>query len=396
MCGLLGAVVGNLTNVKFPAFIRDGLITNSVRGMDSCGIAVVDNKGDVNFQKLPVTGSMFIQDKRAAALIDSVNSARTIVMTHNRAATVGKVNFNNSHPFYFNDADVTGTMTRELIGCHNGTLQIAGQNPFDTDSEWALDRIMEEGKDAFKKFRGAFAFTWWDSNSPDTLNIALNSQRDVHIARLEQGGLLYASEAGMLHWLAERNSLSVKGDILQLQPLHHYRFSTKEPGKFLKEAIPEAPAVYTPHNNANGYNYSTRTYSTATHMQAVEQLLEKAAQSEEAKPKGKGAVAPATSDQIQTAKEMSMFGVKGKFLPLMYNTAENRTEGVFSATLTSGGKILEWDAVINGYGGGATLPDDMAWPVSVVGMADDGNEPTLFCSKPTLTLLAADNKAATH
>lgn len=385
MCGLLGAVVGNLTNVKFPAFIRDGLVANSLRGMDSCGIAVIDNKGDVDFQKLPVTGSMFIQDKRVKDLIDSVNAARTIAMTHNRAATVGKVNFNNAHPFYFNDADASGRITRELIGCHNGTLTVPGTNPYDTDSEWALERIMEDGRDAFRKFRGAFAFSWWDSNHPDELNIALNSQRDVHIARLEQGGMLYASEAGMLHWLAERNSLTIKGDILQLQPLHHYRFSTKEPSKFLKEAIPEPPVTYTPQSN-----YTTRAYTS--HFSDVEKLLERAAASPESKPEAKGKT---TQAQIQTAKEMSMFGVKGMFLPIMYNVEQDRYEGVFSAALTEGGKIIEWDAVIMGYGAGPTLPENASWPVNVVGMVDDGTETTLFCSKPVLSLVD-ERRTAVH
>ena len=384
MCGLAGAVVGNVTNIKFPSFIKDSFVAGSLRGMDSSGIAVIDSKEDVDFHKLPINGSIFIQDKRSKDIIDSVNKARTIAMTHTRAATVGKVNYSNAHPFYFNEVNSQGDIVREFIGCHNGTLTISGKNDFDTDSEWALDKIMNEGDEAFKSIRGAYCFTWWDSETGDELNIARNNDRDLYIAKLDNGGLVYASEAGMLAWLAERNGLKLKDHILQLVPGYRYVFNVKSPTEFKKVKLPEPTSIISPINNRTPYEYKTN-------VQLLEDIIEKVKREEvKALPAPANKSASVTPDEVQTARDYQLLGARGKFMSIAYDKNKDRCEGIFITKLTPSSEELEWDAVIPHYGGANSLPDTIAWDVNVIGAQDDGtsDKPMLICSKPVITLVA--------
>ena len=185
MCGLHGVVVSNLVNAKYEAFLADAFVTNQVRGIDSSGIATVTKDG-VSLYKNTVGGSVFVQEKRTKDILKEANTSNAITMCHVRAATIGKVLHDNAHPFWI-ELD-----QREIVGCHNGTLTVDREenNPYGTDSEWAIGEILESGKQAFTKFKGAFAFTWWDSADPATLNIACNHQRDVHVVFLKNGGML--------------------------------------------------------------------------------------------------------------------------------------------------------------------------------------------------------------
>ncbi|UFK09559.1 putative glutamine amidotransferase [Xanthomonas phage DES1] len=392
MCGLAGAVVSHVTNIKLSNFIRESFVAGSLRGMDSSGIAVINDSTEVSFYKQPINGSTFIQDRRASSLIDSVNKARTIAMTHTRAATVGSVNYNNAHPFQATAEDDEGYIVREIIGCHNGTLTGITNNAFGTDSEWAINKILAEKKEAFKSFSGAYAFTWWDSDDEEHLNMATNGQRDIYIAKLTNGGLLYASEAGMLHWLAERSGLGIEGNVLQLMPHMHYKFNVKNPCNYTKEELPKAAVTYT--STYSGY-YTQRK----SHFEAAQEVFEEAAASKVVSVPKKdlvplvNSVPSANESQVAAAKEMDLFGVKGKFIPFKYNADEDQYEGIFSCCLTAGGDETDWSAVIVGYGKAMTLSKDIVWPVSIHGLDDDGTNILLYCSKPALQLVNQSSRA---
>lgn len=377
--------MSSITNIKMSSYVKDALVAGSLRGMDSSGIAVITEDSDISYYKQPINGTTFIQDRRAASIIESVNKPRTIAMTHTRHATVGKVSYNNAHPFHATVEDNEGYTVRELIGCHNGTITGIVGNQFGTDSEWAINRILAEGKEAFKHFAGAYAFSWWDSDDEEHLNLATNGQRDVYIGKLTNGGLLYASEAGMLNWLAERNSLNIEGAILQLQPHKLYRFNVKNPCRYEKEELPKAVEKPVVHYSSN-YNPNYRPYET--HFDKVKKIFDAAPsvavpEKKELTPLVNSTPA-ATAQEIHDAKEMDLFGVKGVFDPIYYDVENDEYQGLFKCVLTAGGQETEWDAVIAGYGGGATLPDSIKWPVSIHGLRDDGTNLTLCCSKPAL------------
>ena len=238
MCGIHGFISGNKKDLNADDFMRSGFVAGSLRGMDSSGVAsIMVQRKTFAFQKLPVAGSTFIQDKYADTLIRRANDTGIITLGHTRSATVGKVGYSEAHPFWMEQD------TRELIGVHNGTLtnwrSDASAKDYDVDSEWALNKIFDEGKDAFAKFSGAYCFAWWDSNDHETVNFALNSERPMNVVFTENGNMAFASEAGMLYWLLERHKVAMKGKILTLAAGNWYKFKVNDVENFTKEELPK-------------------------------------------------------------------------------------------------------------------------------------------------------------
>ena len=372
MCGLHGVIVANLVNAKYEAFLADAFVTNQVRGIDSSGIATVTKDG-VSLYKNTVGGSAFVQEKRTKDVLKEANTSHAITMCHVRAATIGKVTHDNAHPFW---TELDG---REIVGCHNGTLTVDREenNPYGTDSEWAIGEILESGKQAFTKFKGAFAFTWWDSADPDTLNIACNHQRDVHVVFLKNGGMLYASEAGMLYWLAERNNLSMEGPVRKLAPMQWYKFPVKNPSGFTKEDIPDA--VYAPQ--------VLRTTYTATSHTHFDKLATVFGVEEPGNNKPDPLV---TTDERKLAVAMGVIGREGSFIPMSVDEKRNCVEGLVTFKDNTGVEH-DCEAVIRGYGK-ITLPLTAEWNVRVIGLKNYGTTDELvICSKPTV-VLASEKK----
>lgn len=267
MCGIFGLMTGSKYITKADDVISDSFVAGSLRGMDSSGIAAIDmKKGEYEWQKLPVNGSFFITDKAAKAVMRQSVSSNTLTLAHTRAATHGKISINNAHPFIIEGAG-TNVANRELVGIHNGSLtgwaSKKGASNYEVDSEWAFKQIFDRGEDAFSDIQGAYAFVWWDSEDKETLNIALNDLRPMHIAFLKEGGMAFASEAGMLAWILERNHVERDGNILVLSSNFHYKFDVDDPKKFTKKEIKKAVT----------YRSSTYYGTHKTTVQEVEELF---------------------------------------------------------------------------------------------------------------------------
>lgn len=204
-------------------FIQSGFVAGALRGMDSSGIFQLDNKLQPYIHKLPIMGPIFIEDKVSRQFInDTANSP--ITLCHVRAATEGKVSLNNAHPFMVERDDGTS-----LIGVHNGTLSNwrykAGKEAsnFSVDSEWALAHIADEGADSFEDFDGAYSFVWWDEKQPTRVMFARNKDRPMMFLRTKnKKSVLFASEAGMLSWLAKRHEVDVEDRVYFSEPGHMY------------------------------------------------------------------------------------------------------------------------------------------------------------------------------
>lgn len=267
MCGITGFIT---TKAEHNAddFIKDSFMAGSVRGTDSAGILYVDTKkGEYELHKLPVNGTMFTTDNVAARLARKVSSPNSLAICHTRAATQGSVSINTAHPFEC----YTDDEAYFLVGVHNGTLQNwkskKGANAYEVDSEWALNHILREGDKAFEDFTGAYTFVWWEGDNPDSLFIARNKERPMHVCFLENGGMAYASEAGMLYWLLERRGIKMDGPIIALEVGQKYEFPLGNPKEFTKTELPEAK--YVTYTNPS---YSTRTPYRST-FDKVKELL---------------------------------------------------------------------------------------------------------------------------
>lgn len=384
MCGLHGILVGTKREINADDFVSDGFVAGSLRGSDSSGIASIDTvKGASTYHKLPLQGSDFITNKYALKLVKLAPDIKRLTMCHTRAATSGGIDYDTAHPFFIQDND-----GREIIGCHNGTLTgWAGKENakyYSVDSEWALNHIFDKGIEAFKDFNGAYCFTWWDSAAKDTLNIALNGERPLHIVKLDDGGFAYASEPGMLYWLLERRRIKMIGDIIPLEANKLYKIKVGE--DISEEDLPKPLTT----SYTTTYNYSRGGYhagNTATVVDKVEALVAKIMQATKEgttnvvtfPEPNTSKVTVVTKEEIKLAAELGYQGERVEFIPSYYD----------EETHTISGTVLSRGAEFEGLMRNVTSRDfgpDTKWGCVVLGAFDSTNEIFLVVSKPRVEL----------
>lgn len=207
MCGIVG-MAGNL-NTKHNQMFRDMLIFDTVRGIDSTGIAfrsLAINETVEVVKSVGLPDALFYTDKKG--LINAkltLTRVGKMILGHNRAATVGKIVDDTAHPFTF------GTIT----GVHNGTLwsydKLVNAEKHETDSQALIETISEKGIDeAWKSFRGAAAVVYWDEAN-NNINLIRNSERPLYIAvSKNKDCLFWASEAWMIRIAASRHGIDLE------------------------------------------------------------------------------------------------------------------------------------------------------------------------------------------
>lgn len=191
------------------------LMLDTIRGVDSTGIAYVDDDGGVSVVKAPIPAPEFIR----SGYYERFNRAnKRVIIGHNRAATKGKVNYKNAHPFEF----------EHIVGAHNGTLReySALKSDHEVDSEklfYALDKHGPE--EVIPQISGAWALTWFDSRN-HTINFLHNGERDFHYTFSEdEATIFWASEDWMLEVALSREGIkhktiqSIKHDIWYALPI---------------------------------------------------------------------------------------------------------------------------------------------------------------------------------
>lgn len=259
MCGIIAIINSNphaAEGNKRPApaplsqnnLFYDMMLASAVRGIDGTGIFQVDKSLRVWTEKYADPSAVALHKGGMNSMVrDTGNSSITV--GHVRAATQGSISDPNCHPFQaFRD---DGSY---IIGVHNGTLYgwDYPKNEFDVDSEWAFNKIAQEGVKAFDDFVGAFTFLWYDSREPGKLFIARNDERPFHLLRSKDGKSIYAaSEAGMLQWLAEKHKVSTEDKIFSLDTHTIVSIDTLQDALVVEE---EAEFIETT------YNY--KSYST--------------------------------------------------------------------------------------------------------------------------------------
>lgn len=196
MCGIV-AVFGKVGLVEEKVFC-DLLQVDVIRGFDSTGIAAIRLDGSAKVLKDTVLPTELLMRPHVRKLFNKVNKG---YIGHNRAATKGKVNAVNAHPF------VAG----HIVGVHNGTLEaekgFENAYAFETDSEAVFDNIRHKGiEDTWKKLNGAASLVWWDAKLK-TFNFIRNMRRPLHFAyTTDKETVFVASEAWMLEGCVGRRA----------------------------------------------------------------------------------------------------------------------------------------------------------------------------------------------
>lgn len=369
MCGMTG-VLTTTRQIYADDFLSDSFVASMLRGVDSSGIVSIDLPSSTyNLHKLPVNGLFFKDDRVTKSIMMYATAANSLTMCHVRAATVGSVTLSNAHPF-----EITKENGDILLGTHNGTLTGWKSNStaklYNVDSEWALSRIAEDGVDAFKDISGAFAFVWWDGSDNGVLHMARNKERTLYVALLKDGGMAYASEAGMLYWLLERNNMKINGSILSLDPDKHYMFPVDKPEDFTKEDLPKKEISY-----SGSYQGMYSHNSSSTFLSTVDQVKKII---EEASGKTNVVSLNAHPSEQKLAQEYGWFGERAVFTQLEVND-EGDTVGIAETFST------EFDAIIRGDQTKKFDPED-EWLCTVVGVEEYGQDMVLILSEPYRTI----------
>lgn len=235
MCGIIAAINCSHYSRDSEDFLSNAILVGAVRGQDSTGLVQTDRKNKIYTHKLAISGSAFLNNNTTQAFIkDASRSPITII--HHRAATVGSVNANNAHPFICDMSSVNPATKKEhvLVGVHNGSLVNWKTKPkaaeFEVDSNWALAHIAQHGVEAFEDIEGPYCFMWVDNKTPNRLMVARNHGRPMHaVFSKDRKEVFFASEAGMLAWLCERNRITTEDNIMVLGTDTLYTFDTNGP-----------------------------------------------------------------------------------------------------------------------------------------------------------------------
>lgn len=213
ICGLVG-MAGNICSLDKKMF-REMLILDQVRGLDSTGIALINNVKDEK------TNRRFVVDKEvgppsnlwdwgSSPILDHrgiIPGWPKIIIGHNRAATTGKIVAENAHPFIMGD----------IVGAHNGSLRVwndlEGAKNYDVDSKAIFNDIDINGiEHTWKSFTGAAALVYWNDKE-ETLNFIRNDERPLVFAEGEKRNIMYwASESWMIQVAANRNGVKLHTD----------------------------------------------------------------------------------------------------------------------------------------------------------------------------------------
>jgi len=178
------------------------LYFDALRGMDSTGVFGVDKHANVQIHKEASQAGTFLKAKEISTFKGELIRRGVFAVGHNRAATRGKINDVNSHPFWIED---------KIVLVQNGTYKGDHSHHKDTEVDTeAVAHVIAETPDvaeALQKINAAYALVWFNTETK-TLYMIRNSERPLYLAWADQT-LLWCSDPGFLFLAAGRNNLKL-------------------------------------------------------------------------------------------------------------------------------------------------------------------------------------------
>ena len=211
MCGIVGVLGGGIVSADSKVFTQL-LQIDTLRGAHSTGVFLTDNVDSAIYKKA-VDGYTFTDLRTYGRVLDSTKCIPSLLLGHNRYATMGSINDENAHPFQ--DGDTT------LV--HNGSLKTGWENYLHdskrtfVDSEAICFNVEHEGmKKTVEKLNGAFTLISHDK-AEDTVTFVRNDERPMYFTHHKHRDVMYfASEAYMLDMVLTRNNIQYK-DVMPMR-----------------------------------------------------------------------------------------------------------------------------------------------------------------------------------
>ena len=202
MCGLV-AIINKLNNgftVQGKDNFTNMLYADAIRGMDSTGVFLVNNIGNVLWGKSKYNPVHLFVEKEWDNILDEAYKRGTFLVGHNRKATMGRITDNTAHPF----------IEKDIILVHNGTLTNHKEiGNTEVDSHAICKSIANKGHlETIKELQGAFALIWYDINKK-SLFVCRNDKRPLSFTETVDSYYL-SSEAGLSKWIIQRNQWGSK------------------------------------------------------------------------------------------------------------------------------------------------------------------------------------------
>lgn len=209
MCGIVGGIATGSKGLDSDSkIVRDLMTANTVRGFDGAGVFWANDKylETPYYLKTTEHGSTLC-DGCYIEWGNNVEGSRFFV-GHNRAATLGNLDVESTHPF----------VQSNLIGVHNGTIQ-SWRSKFpgvkaDMDSAALYEYLSKQDQTTEATLKvlssigsEAYALVWYDMVTK-RLNFARNYHRPLWFAR-GYDMLWFASELPMLEWILGRHKRTV-------------------------------------------------------------------------------------------------------------------------------------------------------------------------------------------
>jgi hypothetical protein len=249
LCGLFGVISDKPLSVPERENVQMLGMMSSLRGIDSTGLMTAytrKNKTKYHLNRAVGNPVNFLTDPRICGIVNTTTPF--LMMGHARAATVGTINEHNAHPI----------KEGPIIGCHNGTIWKYGptkaEEDTSSDSRVLFRKIADHGLQDTLNDAGdlaAYALSWLNLNSM-TFNLIRNDKRPLFVMwNVANTTMYWASERGMLCWLAERTNLAYHSPEVVPEKTHiRFRLGNMVPLIQKLEVVPKPVAHYQGWNTA--------------------------------------------------------------------------------------------------------------------------------------------------
>ena len=277
MCGMFGFFDGSYTGFnQLDVKSINGLYQlTSLRGKHSSSLIGLDkdNLHDPDVYKVLGLPSNLWKSPMGKMYKNRITTKYNHIIGHCRAATVGQVNLDNAHPFFWKD----------IIFMHNGTFHqtkplldrmedhkidnTKNGHVLKTDSEMLCRLVAELGPvDALKDLYGAYALIWYDKEKKKVYFVR-NSQRPLHYLELSAPkSFMVASEESTLQWYKSYTNPTDKGSKIKQFDVHKvYEFDPNSMKLKQTETIPSithySGSYYQgSHSNSNWSSHSNSNW----------------------------------------------------------------------------------------------------------------------------------------